>query len=307
MQTRRRFLAITAAVPFALASAARAAPPATLPPVWTGIALGARASLRLDHPEAARIAEEVTSEIARLERIFSLYQPHSTLMRLNRTGRVEAPPPELLECLTLAGAVHRASDGRFDPTIQPLWALWAERAAAGARPAPAELAAARARGGWTDLRLDSGMVALAPGMALTLNGIGQGYIADRVAALLESRGLTDILIDTGEMRALGGQPDGSAWPVTLAEGGLVPLRQRALATSAPLGTTFDAGGKSGHILDPVSGETARPVWRGVSISAPSAALADALSTAACLTKVKADIDAILSFFPDARCEAAVPA
>ncbi|MEZ5886107.1 MAG: FAD:protein FMN transferase [Paracoccaceae bacterium] len=307
MQTRRRFLAITAAAPFALASAARAAPPATLPPVWTGIALGARASLRLDHPDAARIAEEVTSEIARLERIFSLYQPHSTLMRLNRTGRVEAPPPELLECLTLAGAVHRASDGRFDPTIQPLWALWAEQAAAGARPAPAELAAVRARGGWTDLRLDSGMVALAPGMALTLNGIGQGYIADRVAALLDSRGLTDILIDTGEMRALGGQPDGSAWPVTLAEGGLVPLRQRALATSAPLGTTFDAGGKSGHILDPVSGETARPVWRGVSISAPSAALADALSTAACLTKVKADIDAILSFFPDARCEAAVPA
>ncbi|MCY1128285.1 FAD:protein FMN transferase [Frigidibacter sp. RF13] len=301
MQTRRRFLAITAAAPFALAGATRAA----LSPTWTGVALGARASLRIDHPDAARIAEEVTSEIARLEDIFSLYRPDSALVRLNRTGRIDAPPPELLECLTLAGAVHRASGGRFDPTIQPLWALWAERAATGARPTPPELEAARALGGWAELRLDSSAVTLAPGMALTLNGIAQGYVADRVAALMEGQGLTDILIDTGEIRALGGQPNGGDWPVQLAEGGLVPLRQRALATSAPLGTTFDADGRSGHILDPMTGEAAPHVWRAVSISAPSAALADALSTAACLIKVKADIDAILSSFPEARFEAAV--
>ncbi|WP_284164585.1 FAD:protein FMN transferase [Frigidibacter sp. SD6-1] len=301
MQTRRRFLAISAAAPFALAGPTRAAPP----PTWTGVALGARASLRIDHPDAARIAEEVTAEIARLEGIFSLYRPESALMRLNRTGRIDAPPPELLECLTLAGAVHRASGGLFDPTVQPLWALWAERTVAGTRPGRAELMAARACGGWADVRLDRSAVTLAPAMALTLNGIAQGYVADRIARLLEAGGLTNILIDTGELRALGGQPDGSDWSAMLAEGGLVPLRQRALATSAPLGTTFDADGRSGHILDPATGETAPPVWRAVSISAPSAALADALSTAACLTRIKAEIDAILSVFPEARCEAAV--
>ncbi len=40
--------------------------------------------------------------------------------------------------------------------------------------------------------------------------------ADRVAALLEAEGLTDILIDTGEHRALGQMPGGGGWPVTLA-------------------------------------------------------------------------------------------
>ena len=144
-------------------------------------------------------------------------------------------------------------------------------------------------------------------MGLTLNGIAQGYIADRVAALLEAEGLTDILIDTGEHRALGQMPGGGGWPVTLAQGGSVALRDRALATSAPLGTVFDGAGRYGHILDPRTGEPAAPVWRAVSITAPSAALADALSTAACLMPDRGAIDGMVAKVGGARCDSAVPA
>ena len=55
-------------------------------------------------------------------------------------------------------------------------------------------------------------------MALTLNGIAQGYIADRVVALLRAEGLSDVLVNTGELRALGGHPDGGGWPVSLNDG-----------------------------------------------------------------------------------------
>ena len=300
---RRRFLTISAAAAGLAASGARAAPAR----VWTGVALGARASIRLDHPEAEAIAARAAAEISRLEGIFSLYRADSALSRLNTRGRLAVPPAELLECLTLAGTVHRASGGAFDPTVQTLWALWAERISAGARPEAAELASARALGGWGDLRLDAEEIAFARGMALTLNGIAQGYIADRVAALLEAEGLTDILIDTGEHRALGRMPGGSGWPVTLAQGGSVALRDRALATSAPLGTVFDGEGRYGHILDPRTGEPARPVWRAISVTAPSAALADALSTAACLMPDRAAVDGLVAQFGEARCESAVPA
>ncbi|HQU69359.1 MAG TPA: FAD:protein FMN transferase [Albidovulum sp.] len=304
MLTRRRFLTVSAAA-LTLAPMARAGEVQVY--TWTGIALGARATIRLAHPEAAAITARAAAEIDRLEDVFSLYREGSALMRLNAAGRIDAPPPELLECLSLAGAVHRATGGLFDPTVQPLWALWAERAAAGTRPTTSELASARAFGDWSDLRLDADAITLRPGMALTLNGIAQGYIADRIATLLEADGLTDILIDTGEMRALGGHPDGGAWPVTLAEGGEVPLRARALATSAPLGTVFDAAGRMGHILNPMTGEPAAPVWRAVSASAPSAALADALSTAACLIPTRAGIDEAADRFTAARCESAVAA
>lgn len=302
MTTRRRFIAISAAMA-ALPALARAHTPA---PVWTGQALGARASIRLDHPDAQAIAARVTTEIDRLENILSLYRADSALSRLNRDGHLDAPPFELLDCLGIAGGVHAASDGRFDPTVQPLWSLWAEAAAAGGVPDATALAEARAATGWDGLRLSPAAITLRPGMALTLNGIGQGYVADRIAALLAAEGLTDILIDTGEFRALGGRPGGGGWPVALESGPRLTLADRALATSAPLGTTFDQAGRLGHILDPRAGGPVAGPWRSVSISAPDAALADALSTAACLCEGEAEVAALLARYPQARLEALQP-
>ena len=299
--TRRRMIAISAA--FALLPAALRAAPGTTRQ-WTGQALGARASIRLAHPDGAAIAARVMAEISRLEDILSLYRPQSALSRLNRDARLAAPPFELLECLSLAGAVHHASGGRFDPTVQPLWALWAEAAAAGIRPDARSIETVRRKVGWSKVELDAAAISMQPGMAVTLNGIGQGYVADRVAALLEAEGLTDILVDTGELRALGGKPEGGAWPVRLETGERLALRQRALATSAPLGTTFDQTGKDGHILDPATGRPTASYWRAISISASSAAVADALATAACLMSDREAILAMTGSFADARLEAA---
>lgn len=279
--SRRRFITITAtATAVIMAGRSHAAPLYR----WQGSALGARATITLTHPEAARITDAARSEIDRLEDIFSLYRADSALSRLNASGQLDAPPFELLECLSLAARAHRATGGLFDPTIQPLWALYAESHARGQTPSEAQITAKRAMGGWGDVHHDASAIRLRPGMALTLNGIAQGYIADRMAALLRAEGLTDILIDTGELRALGGNPQGGDWPVTLdsPQRPVIGLRDRALASSAPLGTVFDTDGKAGHILDPVTGHPAQPIWRLVSVSADSAAMADALSTAMCL-------------------------
>lgn len=300
--TRRRLIQISAAMAV-LPSAARAAPQTTRE--WTGQALGARTSIRLAHPEGKAIVARVTAEIDRLEDILSLYRPASALSRLNRDGRLDAPPFELLDCLSLAGTVHRASGGLFDPTVQPLWALWAEAAATGSRPDEAAIAAARRDTGWGKVELDAAAITMRRGMAVTLNGIGQGYVADRIAALLEAEGLTDILVDTGELRALGGRPEGGGWPVRLQNGERLSMRQRSLATSAPLGTTFDPAGRDGHILDPITGMPASTRWRAVSVLAPSAAIADALATAACLMPDRAAIHAMIDRFQDASLAAAL--
>ncbi|MGF6177231.1 FAD:protein FMN transferase [Ensifer sp. 4252] len=299
MLTRRRLIAISAALAALPATAATHTGTARL---WAGQALGARASIRLDHPNAEAIAVRVMAEVDRLENILSLYRSESALLRLNRDGHLDAPPFELLECLSLAGAVHRASGGRFDPTVQPLWRLWAESAASGGRPDPTAVARARANTGWDKVKFEAAAITLHPGMALTLNGIGQGYVADRVAVLLNAEGLTDILIDTGELRALGGRPEGGEWPVRLETGERLALRQRALATSAPLGTTFDQAGRDGHILDPATGMPAPANWHAISVSAHSAAIADALATAACLMPDAGSILTMVGRFEGARLE-----
>jgi len=277
--SRRRFLTISAAA-LSCSRSAQATPLHR----WQGIALGARATITLNHPEAERITETARAEIERLEQVFSLYRSTSALSQLNASGHLDAPPFELLDCLSIAATAHRATDGLFDPTVQPLWDLYAHSYGAGHAPSEAEIANARAHGTWSDLRYSATAINLRPGMALTLNGIAQGYIADRIAHLLQAEGLSDILIDTGELRALGGHPDGGDWPVILDTPGRphLGLRDRALASSAPRGTVFDAEGTAGHILDPRTGTPATPRWHLISVTAQSAAMADALSTAMCL-------------------------
>ena len=298
---RRRFLAITAAA-VAGGLQARAATPLHR---WRGVAMGAAASITLAHPEPERVVALARAEISRLEAIFSLYRADSALSRLNAAGRLDAPPFDLLACLSLAAAVHRATDGRFDPSVQPLWALYAERHAQGTAPTERELAATLHRVGWAQVHYTPAAIGFArPGMALTLNGIAQGYVADRVAERLVAEGLTDVLVDTGELYALGGHPDGGPWTAHLDGTGAarpapVRLRDLALATSGPLGTAFDRAGVVGHVLDPATGRPAAAGWRLISVTAPSAGLADALSTACCLLP-RPGIEAALASFPEAR-------
>lgn len=272
---------------------------------WSGVALGADASITLaDHPRADAIIASALAEISRLETVFSLHRANSALVRLNREGRLDAPPFELLECLSLAGAVHDATDGRFDPTIQPLWTMNAERYG-GVRDADRDHEeSVRGRTGWSRLSFDAQSIQLAPGMQLTLNGIAQGYIADRVADLLRSDGLSNILINTGEFHANGGQPDGQPWPVSLNDGRqihheVVNLENGALASSSPRGITFDAAGQVSHIIDPKTGQPAQSPWTLISVLAPRAGLADALSTAFCLMNAD-QINTCLQLFPDVR-------
>lgn len=277
--SRRRFLSISAAT-LAFAHMAQATPLYR----WQGSALGARATITLCHPEAARISESARAEIERLEQIFSLYRATSAISQLNAAGHLAAPPFELLDCLSLAAAAHRATAGLFDPSVQPIWDLYARSYSAGNAPSETDIATARAHGTWADLRYDTDVIRLRAGMALTLNGIAQGYIADRIAHLLQAEGLNDILIDTGELCALGGNPQGGDWRVTLDAPGRpqIGLRDRALASSAPRGTVFDTEGTAGHILDPRTGAPATARWQLISVTAKSAAIADALSTAMCL-------------------------
>jgi thiamine biosynthesis lipoprotein len=286
MMNRRRFLTISAGL-MGLAGPALAQGLH----VERGMAMGAAVTLRLAHPDGAALAQRAMAEIARLEGIFSLYRADSALVQLNAAGRLDAPPPELLECLTLAGAVHRASGGVFDPTVQALWLAYA---------GSGDQHLAMGQTGWDKVHLDAEAITLDQGAQITLNGIAQGYVADKVADLLAKAGLSEALIDTGEMRALPGR----GFDVTLPDDRQLALRGRALATSAPLGMTFRGDGRTSHILDPRTGAPVAARWHHVTISAPKAALADAISTASCLTKIKAEMERLCEQFPGTRVESA---
>lgn len=199
--------------------------------------------------------------------------------------------------LSLCSALHDASGGAFDPTVQPLWLALANDAS------QAEIERARQAIGWNEVSVGTDAIRLPhPGRsAITLNGVAQGAITDRIAALLRSFDLRDVLVDMGEVAALGRRSTGELWRVGLAgsDGTVVKrirVQDRAIATSAPEGTRLR--GDQGHILSP---QGHAPTYQAVSISAPQAALADGLSTALCLTPAGA-IDKIISRFRNAQIE-----
>lgn len=260
--SRRRFLVAAAAA--ALLPGAR--------PVrweWRGSALGAEARIILEAPRerAEAAAAMVVAEIERLERIFSLHRAGSELSRLNASGLLAAPAVELTDTLAAALRWRSFTGGAFDPAVQPLWDHFARgrgdigEALERVRRARIELAPAALR--------------LAPGTALTLNGIAQGTIADRVASLLAREGFAAPLVDTGEMRLAPGRRQRVRLP---AADLVVELDGVALATSEPGALVFDAKGSRHHLFDPASGASPH-FWRSVTVVAPSAEMADALSTA----------------------------
>lgn len=288
--SRRRFLKIVAACAGygALRADRGLATPAQH--LWRGVALGADCEIQLYHPDAKageRLIAACVAEARRLEAVFSVYRADSALSRLNRDANLRDPPPDLLRLLSESHEIHDLTAGVFDPTVQPLWELYASHFShADADPAGPEqtrMAAALANVGWKKVTFDESRVALASGMALTLNGIAQGYITDRVCDLLRREGAGHTMVDMGELRALDTRPDGSAWRVGLENARreikhTVEIASQAVATSAGAGTTFDASGRFTHLFDPKTG-SARPTWSSLSVIARTATVADGLSTA----------------------------
>lgn len=263
---------------------------------WTGTSLGSPARLLIYHPDRAaarRIAGRCAAEIERLERAFALYRADSELSRLNRDGRLESPSHDLLTLLTQCLSLSELSDGAFDPTVQPLWDLYAahffgQPAPAPEGPGPAALARARRLVDWQGVDVTPRRIMLArPGMGLTLNGIAQGYVTDRVTGILRQHGCERVLANLGcsEIRAVGRHADGRPWRVGLADPRepqtfalTLDLCDGAICTSGGYGTRFEPTGRFHHLFDPATGASANHTI-AASVLATSATTADALSTA----------------------------
>ncbi|HEY9455247.1 MAG TPA: FAD:protein FMN transferase [Bradyrhizobium sp.] len=291
--TRRRMIAIAAATGGSAFLSGGRRTSAGEAVRWRGSALGAQVSIDIFHPdreEAERLVQVCLAEVRRLERQFSLYQPDSAICALNRSGILVAPEPDMVALLKASLQFSDLTDGAFDPTVQPLWRLYAEHFSS-EKPdpdgPPAErLTEALAKVGRSGLRVSEERVALLRhGAAITLNGIAQGYATDRVVDVLRARGLSTTLVNMGEIRALGARADGTPWRIGLADpdkpGALtetVALVDRAVATTAGAGFRFDPAGRFTHLFDPRTGRSPA-LYRTVSVIAPTATEADALSTA----------------------------
>ncbi len=291
--SRRRFVRISAAAAgLSLLPSGLPARTGAVPVTWHGTMLGAVATMEIHHEdpsEAQRLVSLACGEARRLERLFSLYLDDSALVELNRTGILVDPAAEMVDLLSTSQHYSELTGGLFDPTVQPLWDLYASHFsredADPAGPAPAAIQAALARVGYGRLSVGHDRIVMPRGMAVTLNGIAQGYVTDKVVDLLRAHGIAHSLVDMGETRAIGSRPDGGPWEVGIADPEVVgrteavlPIVDRAISTSGAYGFQFDPQGRFNHLFDPRTGGCAGR-YRSVTTVSRNASAADALSTA----------------------------
>jgi thiamine biosynthesis lipoprotein len=255
----------------------------------SALAFGTTVGIKVLHddaPSAQAAIEDALRQVKTVDALMSLHQESSQLYQLNQRGRVDAPDHHLLQVLAFARQLSARTAGAFDITVQPLWQVFSRAAAKGTLPAPDELAAAKALVNWQHIEASARQVRLrTPGMAITLNGVAQGYAVDLALDALRAHGIGHALLDTGEFGSIGGRAADQPWMLGIrhprqadALSAKLPLDGRMVATSGDYETFFTPDFVHHHIFDPVSGDSP-PALASATVLAPTGMMADGLSTA----------------------------
>lgn len=247
-----------------------------------------------DDAFVASAASACFERIDALETLFSRFRDAGevALVKSLKPGDVASVAPETIALLLAATKVCAATGGAFDPTLGPVMdrlraagTVWGGVSAADREDAFARSGMRRLVIDTHNLRLSVTADALGRPTPLELDfgGIGKGFALDECRKILtgEQYGLANFLLDAGTSTVLaaGVAADGKPWSLGIggawkARAGLVPV---SLSQGALSGSGFEARGA--HVVD-VRRHAAAARWAMAWARAESAAIADALSTAA---------------------------
>ncbi len=238
-------------------------------------------------------ASDALDLVHQLEAQMSVYRDDSELSQLNQRAaesEVEVEP-RLFELLLEAKRLADATTGCFDPTSGPLVSLWRKCRDQNRIPTPEELSEALGHCGIDKITFDGERKTVRyqnRHIELNLGGIGKGYALDRAGAHLKESEIESWLIHGGHssLLASGSHHGQEGWPVGIRNPlfpkerfATILIRDCGFSTSGSGVQYFRHGGKRyGHILDPRDGWPVDNLL-SVTVLAPTAAEADALSTA----------------------------
>ena len=237
------------------------------------------------------LLEEGLEECGRYERILSRTVEGSDVWRLNHANGTPVEVSEdTLTILRTAAEISELSEGAFDVSIAPVSTMWDFTSGAAALPDAEALAEAAERVDYRKIIIEGNQVTMPEGMMIDLGGIAKGYIADRVKAFLEDRGIAHAILSFGgNIVAIGLKPDGSEWKVGIQDIDR-PTGEYMMVARNEGGSTVTSGiyergfEKEGiwyhHILDSKTGWPVQNELASVTIFSESSMLGDALSTAA---------------------------
>lgn len=240
-----------------------------------------------DHRSAREAMMAAHDEVERVEQLLWEGNPESPVHRINAGSHHGSTSAEVAAFIRRSVSYSQATGGAFDITIGPLVDLYGFASDDPRKPADADIASARARVDFRQVRFgDDGVVAAGHGQELAVGGVAKGYAVDRAVEVLRTQGITNALVNAGGDLYAMGTVDGRPWRVGIRHPDsaeemieVLHISDAAVATSGDYQRYFfEAGERYHHILDPATGRPGRLV-RSATVVAPSAEEADAMATA----------------------------
>ncbi len=231
-------------------------------------------------------------EFDRLEVLLTTWRNDSDVSKINAAagGAAVKVAPETLAVVNKGIALAKLMDGKFDITFGALAGLWRFDHDQDDRiPSDAEIKRRLPFVGYEMIQVDEAKSTIRlskKGVKLHLGGIGKGYAVDRAVAILVARGLTDFMVQAGGDLYVAGKKGDRPWRVGIRDPrstrnayfAAAEVADQTFSTSGDYERFFiEDGVRYHHILDPDLGRPARGT-RSVTIMAPDALTADALST-----------------------------
>lgn len=278
---------------FAAASLLPALPEAALE--REEFAMGATMTLTFFEPPPRDVLEAAVASVHRLEAVLSTYRPDSAVSVLNRRKDsllCYEIAPELRDIIRLSMRFHALTDGAFDPTVHSLVEAWGMETDLPRVPSKKHLRESLAGVGMEKVSLEGSLGTPCvrfqhPAARLNFGAIGKGFAMDRAASILKKGGCRSGVIEFGRSFLLWNRPVEEPFIVKISNPqntqeilAAFPLREGAVAASSQSEQFFHARGKRyGHIFNPRTGKPVEGPLMSATAVAPTAAEADAFSTA----------------------------
>jgi len=221
------------------------------------------------------LQQEIEAELMKVDGEFSMFNPESTVARINRGDSAVERSAMFQEVFQLALTVNRETDGAFDITVAPLVNAWGFGFKHEQLPTPAQVDSL--------LQIRNQM---------DFSAIAKGYGCDVVARLLESKGIHHYMVEIGgEVVVSGRNSKGDNWHIGITKPNddslsvdgemqtVLTITDKAMATSGNYRNFYYQGGrKYAHTIDPRTGYPVQHSLLSATVFAADCATADAYAT-----------------------------
>jgi len=199
---------------------------------------------KLNTDQRVIVQKIIDDTFVEIDTIYNKWNLHSELSQLNDlpANQKKTLSPQLLIFFTYIDHFVNLTEGRFDPTIEPLHQLWKTYLEQGQIPPQNEIEHLKPAIGWDKISFKDGEFQKADDRTqLDFGGIAKGYCVDLLVERLMEAGLNNIFVEWGgEIRAQGQHPTRRPWSIFISKLGdrnpehaiaQLDLNNRAIATS----------------------------------------------------------------------------